>query len=769
MGRATTYRLGLRCPELLITETLAFHDRRTEDTDIDGGKVHPDNPGDPTDKNTDYDQMVPPQGSLFIELYNPWGPYESPTGEFGAFDRNQTPPSWVLSGGVRLNQTTPPTATNPSGDPVWRLAITDSAHVNYDPDDPDRTWSFERSIYFVDPTAANISGDGQAHFTTANIAPILPGRYAVIGPADVTYIGNRINGVLADTRRIELHPNSNPQQTDQVQVLWNNGSGTNDLPTSDIKPPVAVIIDRSTGGANRRLSVSEPVDGYEINGTLPGPEQPWDKIKKNPDFDLMTNGTMSSYRAVHLQRLANPLMSWDNTPTSPNYNPYLTVDSMHIDLTAFNGRATISDGNAGTVMFATHQRGETNDSATDGANNLWKQRLDPKPLQATNQENPITHRFQYPLQHTLGYLNTPFQPLQTNTTDPTSDPYSYRGDPQQPFPWLTWNNRPFASPLELLLVSTWRSSQLLSWYNRSQNTNSYAQFLSNYPNLMNFFMSTTNPDTGAAMQLYRLLDYVDVPSRFVETEIQGNPTYMASGNHIFHPPFNFIPTYREPGRINLNTIFSEDVFKGLLNLPDLGNGGIWNQFVRSCRGYDAAPQADIFAINNDFPTQFVNPFRSASNAFMIPLDPMKNAIGDDINATLLRAVDPANPNTPLFAFGSTYDYNNTQRNPYFYYQELQRLGNLVTTRSNVYAVWITVGYFEVKPKKKNVLAGETVDGIPDTAHPDGYELGQELGSDTGEIVRHRAFYMIDRTIPVGFIRGQDLNVEKAILLKRFIE
>ena len=30
--------------------------------------------------------------------------------------------------------------------------------------------------------------------------------------------------------------------------------------------------------------------------------------------------------------------------------------------------------------------------------------------------------------------------------------YDYVGDPQRPFPWLTWNNRPYASPMELLLV-----------------------------------------------------------------------------------------------------------------------------------------------------------------------------------------------------------------------------------------------------------------------------------------------------------------------------
>ena len=47
--------------------------------------------------------------------------------------------------------------------------------------------------------------------------------------------------------------------------------------------------------------------------------------------------------------------------------------------------------------------------------------------------------------------------------------------------------------------------------------------------------------------------------------------------------------------------------------------------------------------------------------------------------------------------------------------------------------------------------------------------GAELGSDTGDIVRHRAFYIFDRSIPVGFVRGQDINQEKALLLKRFIE
>ena len=50
--------------------------------------------------------------------------------------------------------------------------------------------------------------------------------------------------------------------------------------------------------------------------------------------------------------------------------------------------------------------------------------------------------------------------------------------------------------------------------------------------------------------------------------------------------------------------------------------------------------------------------------------------------------------------------------------------------------------------------------------PTAINWAQELGSDSGDIVRHRAFYIFDRSIPVGFVRGQDINHEKAVLLKQ---
>lgn len=83
----------------------------------------------------------------------------------------------------------------------------------------------------------------------------------------------------------------------------------------------------------------------------------------------------------------------------------------------------------------------------------------------------------------------------------------------------------------------------------------------------------------------------------------------------------------------------------------------------------------------------------------------------------------------------------------------------MTNHSNVFAVWITVGFFDVTMNPSGV----------DAAHPDGYRLQQELGSDVGQVRRHRAFYLIDRSMPVAFEPGTNHNVDDAILLRRFLE
>jgi hypothetical protein len=111
-------------------------------------------------------------------------------------------------------------------------------------------------------------------------------------------------------------------------------------------------------------------------------------------------------------------------------------------------------------------------------------------------------------------------------------------------------------------------------------------------------------------------------------------------------------------------------------------------------------------------------------------------------------------------------FNDPSRNPFFRYYPLQKIGASVTTHSNVYAVWITVGNFEVQRIPLSQLGSS-----PDLAksNPDGYQLVRELNSDLGAVSRHRAFFIYDRTIPVGFQRGENLNVDKGILTQRIIQ
>jgi hypothetical protein len=77
------------------------------------------------------------------------------------------------------------------------------------------------------------------------------------------------------------------------------------------------------------------------------------------------------------------------------------------------------------------------------------------------------------------------------------------------------------------------------------------------------------------------------------------------------------------------------------------------------------------------------------------------------------------------------------RNPWHGIYTAMRLANTATVRSNVFGVWVT--------------------------------LREAIPGDPESVKLHRAFYIVDRSIPVGHEPGKDHNVRDAIRLRRIIE
>ncbi len=523
---------------------------------------------------------------------------------------------------------------------------------------------------------------------------------------------------------------------------------------------------------------------------------------------------------------------------------------MPVDVRAFNGvwtgNADPNVGGAAMYNFCSTQRGDQYLTAAgsmppqiqQGQNNvLWAHEYahvagSGALAASTGAGNNATQVFQYPLYHSLGYLSQDYG-SGPGTTNYLQAPGAYigalqanTGGNQPPFPWLTWNNRPYVSPMELALVPKSRSSRL--FYDFSLSTNSYGSpatmpslytTQSAYPitapnaaggysypynaatnpvtyfgHLLNFFDAgnINGTNTYLPLNLYRIFEYLQTPSRFVGTDTNLSPTgavataftnpggtlggdtagvgYTQGSNSYgtyLRPPLNKVSEYRDPGKININTVTDATVTQAIVTALGANTTNIIADLKASRLGFA------------NMPSYFCNPFRSFAGAALTNAIYTDSSLNGGSPGTPLRDIDvtmlrPSTVNstgmggtasTALFDFpgmatgNSWQPYDDPTRNPFFRIQNTGKVMNLLTTRSNVYAIWITVGYFQVTPN-----AGGTTN-----VYPDGYQLGAELGSDTGNIKRHRAFYIFDRSIPVGFQRGEDYNVDNAVLLRRFIE
>jgi hypothetical protein len=242
-------------------------------------------------------------------------------------------------------------------------------------------------------------------------------------------------------------------------------------------------------------------------------------------------------------------------------------------------------------------------------------------------------------------------------------------------PWFHWPNRPFVSQAELALVPADSSRDLLR----------------------NYDVPTSSLVSGVTTLARQLLDATHVPSRFAGCGITVTNT---NANHF--------STWREPGRVNVNTIPTGTT--GVVDPDSL----VWATLLSST------------SLPLTTGTVTVNPFVSSGTAAPTPARSTAQLLSLSGSPWLPMA-------TGTFASGDT---GLRDDNPFFSYAAAIRLANTATIRSNVFAVWITL---------------ETTD------------------SADGSTTYHRLFAIVDRSIPVGFRQGEDLNVRDTIRLRRFLE
>ncbi len=807
---------GAERPDLLITETFAMHNKRIQDTaDDPSGEATGE---DSMDSN--FDSLMAPVAAAFFELYYPEHPEEIRAAELDPSqdgidlakldpDNNPIFRLKVVQGTGVNGGSNPP---NPPFNPL------------VDPDLPSSPpFAAKRYIYFNEPDPASLSNEGidpMSVFasTAGNEQLIEPGNFAIVGSTGVdfngfntTFLGRRSDVVfdettdlttvdlkLDETRRIELD-----QPGREVRV-YDSEAGNNVTSANVTILPFSGPVSRLIGD-RRSAGLSDPYDGYggitdepggnilEVVENEPGLDGPYFAAGGVPatanfaaDFPTQAgsfpghggpatevNGVYSSVYVVLLQRLADPTRPFDRLS-----NPYLTMDSISTDLVVFNGTdvsGELAIGMGGlerdALHFGTYERRSNMIDANFGQpdrsmaetnirfRELWK--TDYNGLQPGNEsvDNPdsVNHIFMKDLIHSFGQINSAY----ANDNAASGSPY----------PWLTWNNRPFNNAYELTLVPFGNNFFLTSQFDVSlkdaglrenayqQHVETNASTMQNqavrgsvlsgeFPHLLNFHGD--GPDSPL---LNRVLDFVEVPSPYLGTRQYLNPSdFEGSGGATqltrnFVPPFDYVSNFRYPGKINVNTISDFRVWNALMgvyatNEMDTDADGLLDEQFEAVK--------DLFADDK--------PLRANSALNYVTTKLGNNETLDSSEPGLFRRrmadqalldYEPTTANDPL---------DLASRNAYFKYHPRNRLGNLVTNRSSVFAIWISIRNFEVV--SEDLGNGVVVDTISDQPYRD---------PNTERVETSRAFFVVDRSIPVAFEPGRNHNVERAVRVSSYIE
>jgi hypothetical protein len=307
------------------------------------------------------------------------------------------------------------------------------------------------------------------------------------------------------------------------------------------------------------------------------------------------------------------------------------------------------------------------------------------------EQRPRTANRRQP-QHT--FFKTNVQVIDPNTGRSGNDP----PDLAWPYDWLVVLDRQLISPIEITQVSAFKPHELTQQFMRRLDA-ATGKPLGKFRHLAPWY------DPNA--RLYRLFEFLAARSA-----LQWEP----AGGRIV-------------GKINLNTVWDKELWDAMAST---NIGQFYTQaFLDDCWTQMMAQRSPA-----GVPALGDRPFKGFATPYALAGD-LQYPDGIGIEDTFL-APDRRDPSKRLFEPANAAAMLRTEANnhPFIKSWFLRKICAHCTTRSNVFAVYLTVGFFEV------------LDDSDPNKPP---RLGAEIGRSENRHKRHRMLAIVDRTnVTVGF-------------------